>query len=97
MDKLPQFNHMHYVHFLASRSRPNITGLTRSISCAQFSTNEGDEGAMYLQGGQQYRAEVNNSVIQPRVGIDASRSSSVYGASTTVQPNAILMLACIKI
>ena len=76
---------------------PNITGLTRSISCAQFSTNEGDDGAMYLQRGQQYRAEVNNSVTQPRVGIDASRSSSVYGASTTVQPNAILMLACIKI
>nr|DAZ83802.1 MAG TPA: hypothetical protein [Caudoviricetes sp.] len=76
---------------------PNITGLTRSISCAQFSTNEGDEGAMYLQEGQKYRAEVNNSVIQPRVGIDASRSSGVYGASMTVQPSALRGLACIKI
>lgn len=52
---------------------------------------------MYLQGGQQYRAEVNNTVTQPRVGIDASRSSGVYGASMTVQPNAFLMLACVKI
>ena len=76
---------------------PNITGLTRSISCAQFSTNEGDEGAMYLQRGQQYRAEVNNTVTQPRVGIDASRSSGVYGASMTVQPSSLLALPCIKI
>lgn len=52
---------------------------------------------MYLQGGQQYRAEVNNTVTQPRVGIDASRSSGVYGASMTVQPSSLLALPCIKI
>ena len=75
---------------------PNITGLTRSISCAQFSTNEGDEGAMYLQKGLQYRAATNNAVTQPRVGIDASRSSGVYGASMTVQPPSIRVLPCIK-
>ena len=30
------------------------------------------------------------------LGIDASRSSSIYGNSTTVQPNSVEMCVCIK-
>lgn len=75
---------------------PNITGLTRSLSCAQFSTNEGDEGAMYLQEGLQYRASSSNVVTEPRVGIDASRSSDLYGRAQTTQPASIRLLPVIK-
>lgn len=75
---------------------PNITGLTRSILCAQLYPGEGDEGAMYLQEGQHSRASATNVVPMPRVGIDASRSSGVYGASMTVQPSALRLLPCIK-
>lgn len=34
---------------------------------------------------------------KPGIGIDASRSSSIYKASSTVQPASVRLLACIKI
>lgn len=39
---------------------------------------------------------VNNTGLYNSVNFDASRSSSVYGSSTTVQPPAVTMLPCIK-
>ena len=32
-----------------------------------------------------------------KIGLDASRSSSIYGQSSTVQPPALRLLPCIKI
>lgn len=76
---------------------PNITGsaselygVTPSISAS---------GAMYqvylrdddLQGTDDIYKQCNFAL-----GFDASRSSAVYGRSSTVQPNAITCLICIK-
>lgn len=63
---------------------PNITGAFTGLSAA-LSAFEG--GCFYngnnLYGGEVYPGGANNSI-----GFDASRSSSIYGASSTVQPQA---------
>lgn len=33
---------------------------------------------------------------KPGIGIDASRSSSIYGNASTVQPSSLRMIPCVK-
>ena len=76
---------------------PNITGsaselygVTPSISAS---------GAMYqvyLRNDDLHGADDNYKQCNFALGFDASRSSAVYGRSSTVQPNAITCLICIK-
>lgn len=53
-----------------------------------FYKAEGDYVSM--MSGEENLSGIGNSVM------DASRVSSVYGASTTVQPPAVKLLPCIK-
>ena len=76
---------------------PNITGsaselygVTPSISAS---------GAMYqvyLRDDDLHGADDSYKQCNFALGFDASRSSAVYGRSSTVQPNAITCLICIK-
>ena len=60
----------------------------------------GGNGALYVGGQQDNNAASytpsSTSRRPKRMGFDASRSSSVYGNSTTVQPPAAVMQFCIK-
>lgn len=60
----------------------------------------GGNGVFYVGGQQDNVAAVytpsSTSRRPKRMGFDASRSSSVYGNSTTVQPPAAVMQFCIK-
>ena len=98
MDKLPQFNHMHYVHFLASRSRPNITGVFGRLSGLNGSDPGTFAGAFKVNGATNMSHGGDSGATNARnASFDASRSSATYGAISTVQPPAALMLACIRI
>ena len=76
---------------------PNITGsaselygVTPSISAS---------GAMYqvyLRNDDLHGSDDSYKQCNFALGFDASRSSAVYGRSSTVQPNAITCLICIK-
>jgi hypothetical protein len=74
---------------------PNITGSSYGYVS---SANRGASGALQMSGGSGKDATSGGGwwVEGVTVSIDASRSSSVYGASTTVQPKSVEMLFCIK-
>lgn len=82
---------------------PNITG------AAQLDTNETGKGLIFFAEGAfgqyvssapnayaSYASEVTRE-IHGNFTLDAARSSSTYGASTVVQPPALMALALIKI
>ena len=52
-------------------------------------------GAFYYIGQTASTMDGTNHQLD-RVGLDASRSSSIYGASNTVQPPALVLLPQIK-
>lgn len=70
---------------------PNITGYFEGV--ASYEDHNGGSGALfYTKSG--YSTTLGHANLQylhtwANVNIDASRSSSIYGASTTVQPPAI--------
>ena len=74
---------------------PNITGtvnyaasdLHNSMTCSGAFSKEGNAPAYYHNGNQ---GNVQN------ITIDASKYNPIYGASTTVQPPAIALIAQIK-
>ena len=69
---------------------PNITGQLAPYD----STAEAYTGAFSFVGTS--NGVTSNWREISRGGIDASRSSSLYGASATVQPPALELLPCIK-
>ena len=72
---------------------PNIIGAYRSI-CTTKALEA--SGVLKVSGTAYY----NNSVAATTTGgfdLDASRGSSAYGSSTTVQPAALCLLPCIKL
>lgn len=60
---------------------PNITGT--------FSGHDSADGAFYVSGGSEWHGNRNNNGQKHTITFNASRSSSIYGASSTVQPPAI--------
>jgi hypothetical protein len=76
---------------------PNIGGIIYSFVTYPFDpTNQ--VGAFYAMGGESKNngAVVSNFTGSSRVGFDASRSNSIYSASTTVQPPALSLIPQIK-
>ena len=70
---------------------PNITGsFATDIEAAGTST-----GAFY-EGGTDPTTGAGNDRYGGVIGFEASRSSPIFGASGTVQPSALQVLACIK-
>ena len=79
-----------------SAGLPNITGnfSVQFISNGDFT--ECENGALYTWGSTGNMTVGGAAYIGRHIAIDASRSSSIYGNSTTVQPPALTLLPCIK-
>ena len=79
--------------------RPNISGEGDWVYGGYASTGK-FTGAMYHVSLQNLSGSTSGNDYyggKPGIGIDASRSSSIYKASSTVQPASVRLLACIKI
>jgi hypothetical protein len=73
---------------------PNITGTTDGIEAENYGQRQ--TGAFYLTG-EKWLGTNDSDYDNMRVGFDASRCSSIYGRSSTVQPPAMKLLPCIHI
>ena len=71
---------------------PNITG---NVNVAKGWGSIADAGALYREGTTQ--APGGGAANGTYVYLVASRSSSVFGSSSTVQPPSVALLPCIKI
>lgn len=79
--------------------RPNISGEGDWVFGGYASTGT-FTGSMYHVSLQNLPGATGGNDYyngKPGIGIDASRSSSIYKASSTVQPASVRLLACIKI
>lgn len=65
---------------------PNIIG---TATGQEFPQQIVGTGALYSAGDSSYKSAGTGSYNAKILGLDASRSSAIYGASTTVQPPAI--------
>lgn len=75
---------------------PNITGSILIDRGGKY-LNVEYSGAFYAEKGSHFNIPVNSQGDNPpNIKIDASRSSKVYGQSTTVQPAALNCKFCIK-
>ena len=79
---------------------PNITGLMYAIS-ETFATNSytAEDSALYKHSTEPkcHQTPVQTDIsITGTLGFDASKSNPIYGASATVQPPALTMIAQIK-
>ena len=80
-----------------SAGLPNITGNLSSLNGTEEA--ESSSGALYWQNTAQYLQEqrvAGNYQGKSGLRIDASRSNSIYGNSTTVQPPAVKLIPIIK-
>ena len=75
---------------------PNITGKVM-VGGYQLMTSK-HTGAFFGSdyGTADYHGQDGRKNVPTTFGIDASRSSAVYGRSSTVQPASTRMLLCIK-
>ena len=71
---------------------PNITGKHHATT---YSSVNDFQGAFYSDGTTSDTASGSDS-YRPNVCFDASRSSSIYGNSSTVQPATCKCYFCIK-
>jgi len=71
-----------------SAGLPNITG--KMIG----RVGHPDSGSVYLT--TEWTATFNGSDSNPRLAIDASRETAIFGRSSSVQPPSMALLACIK-
>lgn len=80
-----------------SAGLPNITGKVM-VGGYQLMTSK-HTGAFFGSdyGTADYHGQDGRQNVPTTFGIDASRSSAVYGRSSTVQPASTRMLLCIKI
>ena len=78
---------------------PNITGSSsRTTDQGLLASAAAVQGAFHLASEFSYSSGAQPSSGKTiRLGFDASLSSSVYGASQTIQPSAMRFLACIKV
>ena len=73
---------------------PNITGTV--CTNAYYFGNYDATGAMWASSGSGNRNTGDDGGSNTKINFNASRSSSVYGASTTVQPPAVTVRFIIK-
>lgn len=77
---------------------PNITGVFGRLSGLNGSDPGTFAGAFKVNGATNMSHGGDSGATNARnASFDASRSSATYGAISTVQPPAALMLACIRI
>lgn len=74
---------------------PNITGYGALSAYTTPSTSF--DGCFYKDGSISGQINEGDSINDAKIALDASRSSSIYGNSTTVQPQAIKVLYYIVI
>ena len=73
---------------------PNITGVVKDI---MYQTNgQGDAGSIWMSNGNPSNVGSGDLRGYGQLNLSASRSSSIYGNSATVQPPALTCLICIK-
>lgn len=77
---------------------PNITGkFSAREFTAYYNSQIRSEGALYPTGEAWFGGNKGSSDQSAVLGLDASRSNSIYGRSSTVQPPALTLLPCIHI
>ena len=81
---------------ISSDVGPNITGTFEADELYTVITNPVAKGSFYLCDSYATRSAGGEFADIGGIGLDASRSSQVYGRSTTVQPTALKLLPCIK-
>lgn len=74
---------------------PNITGRFGRIQTRYIGTSV-IEGAFYKDSPTNDSFSGGSNWEVTYLGIDASRSSSMYGSAKSVQPSSLLLLPCIK-
>lgn len=75
---------------------PNITG-TACSSGGSWDSGSKFSGALYVTNGELTDSGQEGGQNAAQINFDASRSSSIYSASNTVQPATMLAIACIKV
>ena len=90
-DRFIEGAHSYNVGTPLSAGIPNITGTTQTPDDI-----DAISGAFYVIGKHGNNGFGNYLITEYKVGFDASRSSAVYGRSSTVQPNALNMNFIIK-
>ena len=85
---------------IGTAKQPGLPGITGEIRVAR----RGGKGSDYATGALYYGSRWNAAVRSggdddwgATVNLDASRSSPIYGRSTTVQPPALVLLPCIHV
>ena len=73
---------------------PNISGKIGNLGLNFSQTT--NEGALWGAKGDWWGGS-NDDNYKTTLNLDASRSSTVYGRSTTVQPPSLRLLPCIKV
>ena len=92
-----RFNQLHYARFLASSSRPNISG-GFTVGDRGFHPNPDPTGPFesFKEGVSKFPTQLSAEADANGFSFDASRSSAIYGTSNVVQPASLKCLACIK-
>ena len=77
---------------------PNITGYLAGTTTTHNNNGNGSTGALYWAVPAHYGwgATTTDFTMANGASFDASRSNSIYGNSTTVQPTAMVLIPQIK-
>lgn len=73
---------------------PNITGGVKEVPVLNIGVVT--EGALLVGEATRYSIQGNDSKASG-LNFDASKSNSIYGQTSVVQPSALMVLPCIKI
>ena len=82
---------------LVEAGLPNIVGVTANMPTTHTSTPPEGSGALFYTDVQTGASAGSSTKYLVKLNIDASRSSAIYGNSTTVQPQTIKVLYYIVI
>ena len=74
---------------------PNISGEVCGKNGQSFSYGLKASGP-FFEGTAGYSAQDVSHVVAKAIRFDASRNSSVFGKSSSVQPSSLRLLPCIK-
>lgn len=85
------------INGLIDAGLPNITGkFTAYEFCGYHNSQYYTEGALYVTGEYKYAGSQNHSGYSAMLALDASRSSEIYGKSTSVTPPSVRCAVLIK-
>lgn len=88
-------------HSAGSEIEPGLPNITGKFSAHEFTAYRDSsvrgEGALYPTGESWFGGNKNSSDQSAVLGLDASRSNSLYGKSSTVQPPALVVNIWVRI